>query len=410
MTEPGHWRRNLNVLSAAQLATVSSMGIIMPLIPFFLRELGMSDRAAIERWSGLIFAGPFLAAAIVSPLWGHLGDRFGHKKMVVRAIVGLAVVNLALVFIESPAHFFLLRVFQGMVTGFVPAALALVSASTPRGELPWAMGRLAASASAGRLLGPALGGVLAGFLPFRQLFLLVGLIIGAAAVYVAAQLRETPSDATARSLSLGAPLRQVLKEWKLRIALPGLMLSMVGIAMTMPIFPLYVEDLCGAALDARLITGLGFAVVAAFTLLGSTLLGKISARVGLKPLLVGASTLAATSLFLHAHAHNLPAMFALRALLGLAIAGIGPALHAMIGRQAPEGMRGGITGLANSATILGFFVGPLLGGWLANQLGIDGVFRVAATVSIGCALAAAVVAQRTGRQSQLTPVPRETPR
>jgi hypothetical protein len=87
------WKRNLVVLSVGQVVTISAMGIVIPLIPFFLRELGMTDRAALERWSGLVFAGPFLAAASMSPVWGFLGDRYGHKKMVVRAIVALAVVR-----------------------------------------------------------------------------------------------------------------------------------------------------------------------------------------------------------------------------------------------------------------------------------------------------------------------------
>ena len=91
------------MLGLGQLVAVSAMGIVIPLIPFFLRELGMTDRAQLERWSGLVFSAPFLAAAVMSPVWGYLGDRYGHKKMVVRAIVGLAVVNLLLVFVRSPS-------------------------------------------------------------------------------------------------------------------------------------------------------------------------------------------------------------------------------------------------------------------------------------------------------------------
>ena len=88
---------------------MSAMGIVIPLIPFFLRDLGMTDRADLLRWSGLVFSAPFLAAATMSPVWGFLGDRFGHKKMVVRAVIGLAIVNLALVFVETPLQFFVLR-------------------------------------------------------------------------------------------------------------------------------------------------------------------------------------------------------------------------------------------------------------------------------------------------------------
>jgi DHA1 family multidrug resistance protein-like MFS transporter len=404
------WRRNLIVLGAGQLVAISAMGIVIPLIPFFLRELGMTDRAELERWSGLVFSGPFLAAALMSPVWAALGDRYGHKKMVVRAIVGLAAVNLLLVFVGSPLQFFLIRFVQGLVTGFVPAAMAITSASTPRERLPDAIGKLAASASAGRLIGPAIGGVLAGFLAFHQLFLLVGLTIAVAAVFVARFLEEPPRDPAARSVSLAAPLRLALGDWKLRAALGGLLVSMAGISMTMPIFPLFVEDLCGSGVDPKVVTGVGFAVVAGFTLLASTLLGKISDRVGLKVLLVGSLVLASLALAAHPLVTGISPMLALRALLGVSAAGIGPVLHAMIGRAAPEGMRGGITGLANSAMILGFFAGPLGGGWLANAVGIDGVFRFAAALLLASSVVAAVVARRVGRDRRIETVPPEVPR
>lgn len=404
------WQRNLVVLGAGQLVAISAMGIVIPLIPFFLRELGMTDRAELERWSGLVFSGPFLAAALMSPVWGWLGDRYGHKKMVIRAILGLAVVNLLLVFVQSPLQFLLIRLVQGLVTGFVPAALAITAASTPGDRLPGAMGRLAASASAGRLLGPAIGGILAGFVPFRQLFLIVGLTIGAAAAMVAIRLEEVGLEAGSERPSMLSTFGRSLADPRQRFALAGLFASMIAVSMTMPIFPLYVEDRCGAASDPKLITGIGFAVVAGFTLVGSTLLGRVSDRVGLKRLLVGALILAAASLALHAAIPGIGPMLGLRALLGLSVAGIAPVLHAMIGRAAPEGMKGGTTGVANAATILGFFVGPILGGWLANHVGVDGVFLSAAAVALLCAALAAVVARRVGVDRGVPRLHRDLPR
>jgi DHA1 family multidrug resistance protein-like MFS transporter len=404
------WKRNLVVLGVGQLVVVSAMGIVIPLIPFFLRELGMTDRAALERWSGLVFSGPFLATALMSPVWAALGDRYGHKKMVVRAIVGLAVVNLLLVFVQTPAQFFLIRVVQGLVTGFVPAALAITSASTPRESLPDAMGKLAASASAGRLLGPAIGGILAGFLAFRQLFLLTGSVIAVAAVFVALTLHEPPRDPAARKSSLAEPFRTAVRDWRLSSPILGLLASMSAISMTMPIFPLYVEELCGAGTDPKLITGIGFAVVAGFALVASMLLGRVSRLFGLKRVLIGALAVTAIALGLHPLADGVASMLALRALLGIAVAGTGPVLHTMVSREAPAGMRGGITGLANSATILGFFVGPIAGGWLANAVGVAGVFRVAGGLTFACGIVAALVVRRVRRDRELQPLARELPR
>jgi MFS family permease len=320
------------------------------------------------------------------------------------------VVNLALVFVQTPLQFCLLRFFQGAVTGFIPAALSITSASTPPDKLPGAMARLVASASAGRLIGPAVGGLLAGILPFRQLFLVVGIVIAIAAVVVSALLKEPPTTRAEKPVSAAGNLRWAFHDARMRLALPGLLLSMVGVSMVMPIFPLYVEDLLGGKGDPKALTGVGFAVVAGATLLASTQIGWMAQRIGLKILLVCSLGVAAVALLLHVGLRAVAPMLAVRALLGIGTAGIGPVLQTMISRAAPEGTRGGMAGYASSATILGFFVGPLVGGWLANVVGMDGVFRVAAAVTAACAVGAAIIARRVGGDRRVLPVPEEIPR
>jgi DHA1 family multidrug resistance protein-like MFS transporter len=403
------WRRNLVVLSAVQLLAVTAMGIVIPLIPFFVRELGVTDRAAVERWSGLIFSGPFLAAALLSPVWGWLGDRHGHKRMVVRAIVGLAVMNFVLVFVRTPLQFWIVRLVQGAVTGFIPAALAITAASTPPAKLPEAIGKLAASASAGRLVGPAVGGVLAALFTFRELFLLTASINAVAAVIVFAFLADPPRKAAAKSASAAGNLRWILSDRRLRIAMPGLLVAMAGVTMVMPIFPLYVEDLVGEA-DAKAVTGMGFAIVAGCTLIAAPFLGTVAAKVGLKVVLIAGLALTTVALALHTAVSSVGPMFAVRGLLGFGVAGVAPVLISMISRAAPEGARGGVTGYANSANILGFFVGPITGGWLANVVGVRGVFLAAAAVTFACAVVAAAVIRPTGGDRKILPVPGELPR
>jgi len=404
------WRRNLRVLSLSQFLAVSGMGIVLPFIPFFVRELGVTDRAAVERWSGLIFSGPFLAAGILSPVWGYLGDRYGHRLMVVRAIASLAVVNLMLVFVQTPLQLWILRILQGMVTGFIPAALAITSASTPAAYLPAAMAQLQASASAGRLVGPALGGVLTGFLTYRQIFLVVGALISVGAVLVFRYLEEPPRDAGRQAPSPGANFRFAWGDGPVRLGLVGLLVAMAAHSMVMPVFPLFVEDLVGDRRDPALWTGIGFGVVAAFTMIASSAVGRIAKAIGLKGVLLLGLVITAVALAVHPLARDLRGMLAARALLGVGVAGVQPALYAMISRRAPPGAGGGIQGYASSASILGFFLGPTVGGRLANDVGVAGVFRVAAAVAMACAVVAAVVAKRRGRDREIPTVPDPLPR
>jgi len=404
------WQRNLPVLVGSQLITVAAMSVVLPFIPFFVRELGVADRSAVERWSGLIFSGPFLAAGLMSPVWGFLGDRYGHKPMVVRAVAGLALVNFLLYFVQTPLQFWILRLLQGMVTGFIPAALAITSASTPPEKLPESMGKLAASSSAGRLVGPALGGLLAGFLPFREIFLLVGSVITVALVWVAWRLHPPPMPRRRRHSTLRANVRFALGDPHVRAGVAALFVTMAAVSMVMPIFPLFVEDLVGQGRSAETWTGIAFAIVAAFTMAGATFVGRMSNRLGLKGLLFGGLSVTAVALGLHPVVRGIPSLLAVRALLGVGLAGVQPVLISMVSRRAPEGRGGGITGFASSATIFGFFAGPFTGGWLANHLGVPGVFGVAAGVTGLSALLVVATAPRLGRNRDVLRVPDQYPR
>jgi MFS family permease len=185
---------------------------------------------------------------------------------------------------------------------------------------------------------------------------------------------------------------------------------MAANSMTMPVFPLFVEDLIGSARDPAVWTGIGFGAVALFTMIGAAAVGGTARRIGLKGALILGLTLTALALFLHPLAKDLRGMLAVRALLGLGVAGVQPTLYAMISRRAPRGAGGGIQGYASSASIFGFFVGPFAGGWLANQVGVDGVFVLAGALALLCALFAAAVAKRRGRDREIPPIADPLPR
>src|SRR5512140_3199577 len=86
-----HWRRNLYTLWAIEFAAFTGLSLILPFIPLYVRELGVTDPADVTRWSGFVLSAPFLVSFIATPLWGALGDRYGQKLMVVRALVGSAL-------------------------------------------------------------------------------------------------------------------------------------------------------------------------------------------------------------------------------------------------------------------------------------------------------------------------------
>ena len=56
-----------------------------------MRELGVHDDNAVVFWSAAAFSASFLAAALVSPIWGYLADLYGRKPMLIRASFGMTI-------------------------------------------------------------------------------------------------------------------------------------------------------------------------------------------------------------------------------------------------------------------------------------------------------------------------------
>lgn len=63
----------------AQFIAMIGMSMVIPFLPFYVRELGVTNLESVEKWSGLAFSGPFIMAFIMTPIWGALGDRVGKN-------------------------------------------------------------------------------------------------------------------------------------------------------------------------------------------------------------------------------------------------------------------------------------------------------------------------------------------
>src|SRR5215470_12044932 len=170
------WQRNLYILWAIEFAAFAGLSLILPFIPLYVRELGITDTADVTRWSGLLLSGPFVVSFLVTPVWGALGDRYGQKLMVVRALLGSALVYVGMGLAGRVEVLFGWRLALGGVSGFLAAGMALVSVTVPDGRRGYALGLLQSVVPAAGLIGPLAGGVLADLIGYRAIFFIVGAV------------------------------------------------------------------------------------------------------------------------------------------------------------------------------------------------------------------------------------------
>lgn len=144
---PINWKRNLTVTWLGCFLTGAAFSLVMPFLPLYVEQLGVTGHSALNMWSGLVFSITFLFSAIASPFWGGLADRKGRKIMLLRSALGMAIVMLLMGMAQNIWQFLILRALLGLLGGFIPNANALIATQVPRHKSGWA-GRSLLAASA----------------------------------------------------------------------------------------------------------------------------------------------------------------------------------------------------------------------------------------------------------------------
>lgn len=369
------WRKNLYVLWGTQFLAMAGMNLVVPFLPFFIRQLGISDPTSLARWSGLVFAGPFFLSVLATPVWGTLGDRYGRKIMVVRAVIGLAISQLLIGFSQDVIQLLVFRVVQGAISGFIAANLALVSTNTPKERMGYAIGFLQSATAAGTVLGPAAGGILADLIGYREIFFLTATLCGIAAVVVITSVRETArAGQHERSYSVLDNARLMWKDRRLRIVGLTMVLVQLCVLMIEPIFALFVEQLSTGSRYVSTLTGVVFSISGIFMVIAAPWWGRQNDRIGYRRNLTIALTALGAAYLLHTVVADLVQLGFLRALLGFARGGVLPALYSIVSLLSPLERRGGVMAIASSLTVLGNMIGPMVGGMIAGAFGITTTF------------------------------------
>jgi len=373
------WKKNLYSLWCAQFVAAMGLSLVTPFLPFYLRDLGISGDTSVKIWSGVAYAAPFVISAFMQPLWGILGDRYGRKMMIVRAMMGLALANVLMGFAQSAPQFVLCRLFQGLLSGFIAPSLALMASSSPPEKTGYALGTLQTALVSSLILGPFLGGVFMHFAGVRPIFFTTGLLcaVGAAVVYlyVHEDFKPVIGPGLAR---LKHNFNRIIQSPELRSLFLLLILVQFSVFFIAPFISLYVEYLKVPEAYVGLVSGLVFGIAGLTSALSAPFWGKRSDTIGQKRVLLIAALGTIIFLLPQAFVTNAYQLAALRAGLGLFVAGMLPVINAAVRHATDEHERGGIYGMFQSGYLIGNLIGPLAGGLLSAAMGLRAIFIVAA--------------------------------
>ncbi len=358
-----------------------AFGFVLPFLPLYLKEIGVTPESAVVFWSGALVTSTGVSLAIFSPIWGALADRYGRKVMVLRALLvgGLIIALMGLV--QNVGQFLVLRILQGMFTGTIAAATALVASIVPRERLAASMGQLQTSVYVGIAAGPVMGGVIAQAVGIRGTFFIAGAMLAIGGVFVWQFVHEhfTPPS-TRRPLGFFESLRLGLRSRTLMPLMVTLLLVQLSTAIVFPILPLFVERISQAGDPVKLYAGLAFGATAVFSALAALAYSRLVDRTGYRRILIFACFGAALLFLPQAFVQNAGQFLLLRGGLGIFFGVLIPATNAIVGLSTPPELRGSAYGLTSGATAVGNAVGPLLGSTLAATLGFPSVFIATSAV------------------------------
>ena len=177
------------VVAAVAIDTIG-FGIVLPVLPdlvVHLAHVSMPDATRIAGYLLVAFAG---AQFFAGPILGGLGDRFGRRVVLLLSMLAFSLDYALMAAAPTIAWLFVGRLIAG-VTGavYAPANAVLADVTEPdkRGAT---FGLMGAAFGVGFILGPALGGLLAGF-GTRAPFIAAAGLAAANALWIAFALPET---------------------------------------------------------------------------------------------------------------------------------------------------------------------------------------------------------------------------
>ena len=376
------WRVNLISVWFGCFFTGLAISQILPFLPLYVSQLGVTSHEALSMWSGLTFSITFLISAIVSPMWGSLADRKGRKLMLLRASLGMAIAILLQAFATNVWQLFLLRGVMGLTSGYIPNAMALVASQVPRERSGWALSTLSTAQISGVIGGPLMGGFIADHVGLRAVFCITAGLLVVSFMVTLFFIKEGVRPTIKKSERLSG------KVVFASLPYPALVISLFFTTLVIqlcngsigPILALFIKSMVPDSGNIAFLSGLIASVPGISALISAPRLGKLGDRVGTERILMATLIFAVVLFFAMSWVTTPLQLGVLRFLLGFADGAMLPAVQTLLVKYSSDQVTGRIFGYNQSFMYLGNVAGPLMGATVSAMAGFRWVFIATASI------------------------------
>ena len=370
------WKRTVYISLVCVFCIAFGVSQLAPILPLYFHDLGVQTPEAMSLWSGLATGATYIIVCLAAPFWGRIADKRGRKITLIRSSFGMALCNILIAFQTTPEGVVLIRLIQGLVSGFYSASITLIASESPIERTGWALGLLASANLAGSLIGPLLGGYIADTVGIRNDFIIVGIIMGLAGLLATVFIHENyvPKD-NVEKLSI-SKLKEQIPEFNSIIALcVASFIYAICIMSLQPVISVYIKGILPSNTEnIAFIAGAVFSAMGIAQLISSSPLGKLVDKIGPRKVLVISLIYVGILNIPQAYVSDVYQLAIIRFLQGFGLGGMLPALNTYLSSKTPREFTGQVFSYNQSCLFLGYFLGAVGGASLMAWLGFTTLF------------------------------------
>lgn len=368
------------LLFGLQFISMGAMEMSGPFWPIQIKALSPSD-GVFALASVAVYVGPVIGMSLTSTLWGRIGDRYGNRLMMVRALGGLAVTQLLVAVAQDVWAIMALRVLQGACAGYIAPAQAYGVQITGGKDRASLFAWLQVATNVGSLGGAVLGGLILDRLPFAAVNLMAGIICALCAAVAWLRLPVPTPGAVADHPGVAASATPMASSGVPIAALLALMGILLASRMVLQVpFSLYMTQIFGAR---HWVTGGSYGLLACGFVVAAPLWARFFEH-RTPSYVLGGNVLisAACAMVTHlAGSTDSVAVFALLYFIwGALLGGTTPVLLALISVAVANDRQGSVLGLAQASQQLASASGIIAGVAVTQLFGIKSAFPLVAAL------------------------------